>query len=461
MAGLVNRAIERGHATRDLGGEWRRGPLFRRGNEPGGGPNPRTAPVVVTSAAATLAALVAGLIAGGSAVAVIVGMLIGLIIGAAAGAVLSSLPAGWPLLAGPPTAEDTDVDAAETEVLELPSDNTGPPGRGEVLLGSIGHRFRGLADRQLAALQELEGRFPARSEIATVTRLAARIRRGATTLLVLADHPASHETATTCSIEDVLSAAVADIEQRATVDVSSLHPAMIDGEAVPDLIHLLAELIDNAVTASEAQRTPVAVLGRRSAEGYILSIVDEGPGLDEERRSRANNLLHSSTVDWQLEAALGLSTTGRLAARHGIAVTLLEAPTDGVTAKVRLPSRLIGGQRQAVVSKAGAEASKAGAESPLANAVAPSVVGDQTEPQGASTSVEGNVEGTNEPAVGRVEATRRLQRSRANPREVTAVQRDPAPPVGRKAPPGSGQVRPGVEPPIGGTEGRSKGDSTR
>ena len=107
---------------------------------------------------------------------------------------------------------------------------------------------------------------------------------------------------------------------------------------VPDVVHLLAELIDNAVSSSRTNGTSVTVLGRRSADGYILSVVDEGSGMPTNQRTVANDRVHTPpSLTQQSPAAFGLPTVGRLAARHDITVTLLEAATDGVIAKVRLP----------------------------------------------------------------------------------------------------------------------------
>ena len=166
----------------------------------------------------------------------------------------------------------------------------------------------------------------------------------AKTLQVLADDSSSWEAAAPATMAEIVAAAVADIDQRAPVDSRSLHPASIEGEAVPDVVHLLAELIENAVAASAAASSRVVVIGRRSADGYVVSVVDEGAGMSDAERDRANAQLHKPLpLDRQAPTTLGLATAGRLAARHGINVTLLEAPTDGVIAKVRLPVRLLGG----------------------------------------------------------------------------------------------------------------------
>lgn len=500
MAGLMNRATERGESTA----------------------------IALTCAAGALASLIAGLIAGGSAVAVVVGVLVGLVIGAFAGVALMILApritwtapswaGSWPGAAQGPAARQTEL--ADDDTVALPTAEndepipvTPPP---QVLLGTIGHRFRALANRQLAALQDAKRQTDPEMHLATVTRLAARIRRSATSLQVLADHPESHESASACSIEEILRDALVDIEHRARVDHSSLHPASIDGEAVPDLVHLLAELIDNAVTASHAQGSPVVVLGRSSADGYVLSVMDEGLGMAEGRRARANDRLQHPTDDWQQDAALGLATAGRLAARHGIAVTLLEAPTDGVIAKVRLPARLVSGgtmrrtapgvrpsapvqdRPTATRSAAGPGATPSAARSTQQSSPAPvTATGPAPSPRSTPTPVgerlpEGSsaertaataptsAESETAPAAGdptqplslstdddldetSADLGGSVQRSRPNPREVTAVRRDPAPPVATRGPEGSGErTTGGVAPRPARNDGRRRGDLKR
>jgi hypothetical protein len=220
-----------------------------------------------------------------------------------------------------------------------------PAGNLELLVASIGHRFQSLADRQLDALTDLAGEDAGNAKLALATRLARRVRRASKSLQVLADDPDSREVAPNTPITEVIAAALADNDDFARIDFRSVHPAQVDGEVVPDLVHLLAELIDNAAVSSRANGTRVAVLGRRSDDAYLLSVVDEGTGIAADQRNVANERVQAPPrLTDQSPAAFGLPTVGRLAARHGIGVVLLEAATDGVIAKVRLPARLVGGE---------------------------------------------------------------------------------------------------------------------
>lgn len=212
------------------------------------------------------------------------------------------------------------------------------------LVRALGDRFGELAERQLDALDRLVRQEPAlqgEPALHDARRLARRSRRAAGTLIVLADPDGSAPARADHPIADVLDAALADSEHRSRIDVESVHGEVLRGEFVEDVAHLLAELIDNAAAASSE---PVVVVGRRATDGYVLAVVDEGDGLSAVARADANHILTSPPgLDRQSPGALGLSVSGRLAARHGITVQLLEGATDGVIAKVRLPLRLLEG----------------------------------------------------------------------------------------------------------------------
>jgi signal transduction histidine kinase len=347
----------------------------------------------IGSASGSLAALAGGAVSGANAPQLLVGAALGLVIGAlgALGAIavadrravrafeagvdaatlsaaasqsMEPAPRGNgataarpPLRAGAPVpavaASSTDSRAdlradvgapATTPARARTAGTVRPAENLEALVTSIGHRYQSLADRQLEALTGLADDEPENGALALATRLARRMRRASKTLQVLADDPDSRETAPTATITDVIAAAIADNDEFARIDYRSLHPARVDGEIVPDLVHLLAELIDNAIGSSRTNSTSVTVLGRRSTDAYLLSVVDEGAGMPTGQRELANERVHTPpALGQQSPAAFGLPTVGRLAARHDIGVTLLEAATDGVIAKVRLPARVLGG----------------------------------------------------------------------------------------------------------------------
>lgn len=324
-----------------------------------------------------LAGLAGAALAGGTGPNPVVGALSGLVVGLLGGLAASRVrPSATPsptghggavtagdLLAaagpGPARVPAGGAPAPSEAAAAGPlSSNLGP------LVTAIGNRYRVLADRQLRALDGAAGVAGGASTGSTegradghqATRLSRRMRRLAKTLEVLADDPGSPEPAPPTPMTDVLRAAIADNDEPSRIDYSSLHPATVDGEAVGDLVHLLAELIDNAVASSRGNGTKVVVVGRRAGDGYLLSVVDEGVGMPPADREAANGRLSSPPpLAQQSPTAFGLPTVGRLAGRHGIAVQLLEAATDGLIAKVRIPARLLDGHGASRPARSGAE----------------------------------------------------------------------------------------------------------
>lgn len=215
------------------------------------------------------------------------------------------------------------------------------------LVDTIGRQFDDLARQQLTAVERLRVAPGDLRALDGASKVALRTRRKAASLQILATGGPSDTAgrdATDEPVAEVLRRALADSDQAHRVDVSSLHDATIDRVAVADVAHLMAELIDNAVAGSTE---PVTVLGRRAHDSYVLSVVDEGPGLSAEERRQANaRLSDPPPLGGDGTEAFGLSVAGRLAARHGIVVQLLEAATDGLVAKVRLPLELIDGGRR-------------------------------------------------------------------------------------------------------------------
>src|SRR5262249_30700016 len=119
--------------------------------------------------------------------------------------------------------------------------------------------------------------------------------------------------------------------------------ASLLGRAVGDVIHLLAELIENAVSFSPPQTT-VRVGGSAVGNGYAIEIEDRGLGMTEEELALANEQLRDPP-EFRLSgtARLGLSVVGQLALRHGIRVRLTESPYGGTTAIVLLPATIMFG----------------------------------------------------------------------------------------------------------------------
>ncbi|MEH1167543.1 nitrate- and nitrite sensing domain-containing protein [Micromonospora sp. CPCC 205539] len=216
-------------------------------------------------------------------------------------------------------------------------------GLNEVFL-NIARRSQSLVHRQLALLDKMERRAEDPDELAElfqVDHLSTRLRRHAEDLVILAGSAPGRGWRNPVAMVDVIRGASSEVEAYDRVDITAVHPAGVLGRAVGDVIHLLAELIENA-TAFSPPDTRVTVTGEQVANGYALEITDRGLGMSDAALESANVRLASSPeFDPTQSARLGLFVVARLAARHGVKVRLRPSGDGGVTAVVLVPSDLV------------------------------------------------------------------------------------------------------------------------
>jgi len=211
---------------------------------------------------------------------------------------------------------------------------------------NLGRRNQHLLRRQLDFITQLERDETEPTALANLFRLdhlATRMRRNAESLLVLAGVDPPRQWAAAVGLTDVVRAAIGEVEDFQRVVMRDVEPTTVVGSAAADLAHLLAELIENALVFSAADR-PVAVRGRRRGDGgYGLAVTDAGRGMDDEALEAANRRLagaESFTV--APSRYLGHYVAGNLASRHGIDVRLVRNPAGaGITAAVDLPPALV------------------------------------------------------------------------------------------------------------------------
>ncbi|MFD6566672.1 nitrate- and nitrite sensing domain-containing protein [Micromonospora profundi] len=216
-------------------------------------------------------------------------------------------------------------------------------GLNEVFL-NIARRSQGLVHRQLHLLDRMERRAEDPDELAElfqVDHLATRLRRHAEDLVILAGSAPGRGWRNPVAMVDLVRGAISEVEAYDRVDITVVQPAGVLGRAVGDVIHLLAELIENA-TAFSPPDTRVTVTGEQVANGYALEITDQGLGMSAAALESANTRLASSPeFDPAESARLGLFVVARLAARHAVRVRLRPGRESGVTAVVLIPSDLV------------------------------------------------------------------------------------------------------------------------
>ena len=205
---------------------------------------------------------------------------------------------------------------------------------------NISMRSQSLLHRQLAMLDSMErrtGEAKALADLFRLDHLTTRMRRHAEGLIILSGATPGRGWRDPVPVVDVLRAAVAEVEDYVRVDVVSESQDLVAGNAVNDVIHLVAELIENA-TAFSPPHTRVEVRAERVGVGLVAEIEDRGLGLDADDIDDINRRL-SSPPEFDLADSeqLGLFVVGRLAARHHIRVSLRPSPYGGISAVVLLP----------------------------------------------------------------------------------------------------------------------------
>jgi signal transduction histidine kinase len=209
---------------------------------------------------------------------------------------------------------------------------------------NISMRSQSLLHRQLSMLDSMERRTSEPGELADLFRLdhlTTRMRRHAEGLIILSGSTPARGWRNPVPLVDVLRAAVAEVEDYVRVDVVSESPDLIVGNAVNDVIHLFAELIENA-TVFSPPNTRIEVRADRVGTGLAAEIEDRGLGLSKEELADINSrLARPAEFDLANSEQLGLFVVGRLAARHAITVTLRRSAYGGTTAILLLPFGVI------------------------------------------------------------------------------------------------------------------------
>jgi signal transduction histidine kinase len=213
-------------------------------------------------------------------------------------------------------------------------------------LRNLARRSQSLVQRQLRMLDDMQRDTddPTRlEELFRLDHLTTRMRRHAEGLIVLSGGSAGRIYRQPVHLEDVLQAAVAEVEAYTRVIVYPMPDASLSGTVVADLIHLFAELVENAAAYSPPH-TEVSVRGELVARGYAVEVEDRGLGLKTGDLEKINwRLAEPPEFNPADTDRLGLVVAGRLAARHGVQIELRRSPFGGATAIVLLPSALLVG----------------------------------------------------------------------------------------------------------------------
>ncbi|HUZ55458.1 MAG TPA: nitrate- and nitrite sensing domain-containing protein [Streptosporangiaceae bacterium] len=205
---------------------------------------------------------------------------------------------------------------------------------------NLAWRSQTLLHRQLAMLDQMErsSTDPGTLEdLFQLDHLTTRMRRHAEGLIILSGEAPGRGWHQPVPVVDVLRAAVAEVEDFTRVSVITRSGDAVIGSAVADVIHLLAELIENATTNSPAS-TEVTVRAERVANGVVVEVDDRGLGMSEQDMAAANErLANPPQFDLADSDKLGFFVIARLAVRHEVKITLRSSPYGGLAAIVLLP----------------------------------------------------------------------------------------------------------------------------
>src|SRR5690349_4742548 len=206
---------------------------------------------------------------------------------------------------------------------------------------SLSRRSQTLIERLVRMIDSLEqneedpGRL---SNLFAMDHLVTRMRRNSENLLLLAGHEGARKWSEPVPLTDVARAAISEIEQYNRVALKIQPGVMVAGHAVSDVVHLLAELIENATVFSASDTRVLVSVQELASGGVLIQVSDSGVGVSDTRLAEMNRRLDDPPpIDESISRHMGLYAVARLAERHGVRVRLRAGNPQGLTALVWLP----------------------------------------------------------------------------------------------------------------------------
>ena len=182
----------------------------------------------------------------------------------------------------PPEVKPIDVDSSDEigdvarafdqvhrEALRMAADQAAIRGKLNAILVNLSRRSQSLVERQIRLIDDLEQGEQHADRLARLFKLdhlTIRMRRYSHNLLVLAGHELPDYSDRPVELVNVIKAAVSEIEEYERVSLRAQPGIAVRGPAVNDVVHLLAELTENAASLSPAD-TSIVISGRQLASG--------------------------------------------------------------------------------------------------------------------------------------------------------------------------------------------------
>ncbi|WP_189244039.1 nitrate- and nitrite sensing domain-containing protein [Planobispora rosea] len=236
-------------------------------------------------------------------------------------------------------------DEVHREAVRLAGDEARLRANVNAMFVNLSRRTQSLVERQIDLIDDLEQGEQDEDRLASLFKLdhlATRMRRNSENLLVLAGQEQSRRWSEPIPLGDVVRASLSEVENYERVNLRVESGTLIIGQAVNDIVHLIAELVENAIFFSP-QDTKIMVTSNGNEMGsVIVAVTDQGIGMSDEELIEANRRLSEPpSVDLSVSRRMGLFVVARLAQRHGIRVQLRRPETGGLSAVVLLPPQVV------------------------------------------------------------------------------------------------------------------------
>ncbi|GHF96811.1 MULTISPECIES: sensor histidine kinase [Amycolatopsis] len=214
---------------------------------------------------------------------------------------------------------------------------------------TLSRRSQSLVEQQLSIIEDLEAgeQNPRRlDELFRIDHIATRLRRNGENLHVLAGGRPVRHGREPVPTRDLLRAATSEVKDYRRVALGNAPRSSVQPEAAADVVHILAELLENATRFSPPEHKVALTADRGADGGLLIEVVDQGLGMTPEELATVNDRLAAAgTVGPETTRRMGLFVVGRLAALHGVTVRLRATGTGarhaGVTASVHVPGALV------------------------------------------------------------------------------------------------------------------------
>jgi signal transduction histidine kinase len=212
------------------------------------------------------------------------------------------------------------------------------------LFVNLSRRSQSLIERLARTIDSLEQNEedPDRlSYLFAIDHMVTRMRRNSENLLLLAGHESARKWSEPVPLADVVQAAISEIEQYSRVALNIQPGVAVSGQTVSDIVHLLAEIIENATIFSPKGTQVRVSAGELTSGGVLIEVSDSGVGVSDARLAEMNQRLDNPPViDASVARHMGLFAVAHLAERHKVRVRLRSGSPHGLTALVWLPDSI-------------------------------------------------------------------------------------------------------------------------